>query len=70
MSTVELQHPTKQEIEDADVETLLTWNRFLPRAMTVEHHVNIDAILARLDTFRVAEPWKYTEASRRVGFDF
>lgn len=62
--------PALAEIESANVEELLRWNRWLPKDREPQQHEIIEVILDRLYVFRHTEPSAYLLASRNVGWDF
>lgn len=70
MSYVWVDYPTAENVQGADVEELLRWNRFLPSPRTRRECAIMDEILRRLAMLRHSAPRDYTEASKRIGWDF
>lgn len=62
--------PTLGEVESStSVESVLSWNRFLPSPRNDQQVKIIDAVIAKLTTLRAADPGAFTAASKNLGWD-
>ena len=62
--------PSVTEVENStDVEQVLRWNRFLPRAQNEEDFAAVTAIVNRLGELRAQDLAAYVAASKSIGWE-
>lgn len=62
------QFPTIEQIEAADVEQVLRWNRTLPNCETQEELAVVNRNFERLGELQKADPVAFVAASKAVGW--
>lgn len=64
-----MKYPTLNEVEKANVEQTLRWNRFLSSPNDQNEVDIISRILERLKDLRSADEAAYVAASKRIGWE-
>lgn len=63
-----MKYPDVADVERAEIDALLRWNRFLPSPRTPGEMSVMNAVIERMADLRSRDPVDFSRASRLVGW--